>query len=59
MCLFCPIAVYGQKETKEQKKATKEARKSKVPEKGDIYFSPLPVIGANPASGFIFGLVHL
>ncbi len=55
MCLFCPIAVYGQKETKEQKKATKEARKSKVPEKGDIYFSPLPVIGANPASGFIFG----
>ncbi|MBU2912952.1 BamA/TamA family outer membrane protein [Reichenbachiella agariperforans] len=41
--------------TKEDKKAAKEAKKNKVPEKGDVYFSPVPVLGANPAFGFIYG----
>ncbi len=41
---------------KQQKKEEKEARKNKSPEKGDIYFSPVPVIGANPAFGFIYGV---
>ncbi|CDF78158.1 hypothetical protein BN863_4460 [Formosa agariphila KMM 3901] len=43
------------KETKEAKKAAKKAKKEAPPEKGTIYFSPVPVIGANPAFGFIYG----
>ncbi len=49
-----PVLVNGQ-ETKEEKKAAKEAKKNAPPQKGSVYFSPVPVIGANPASGFIFG----
>ena len=29
--------------------------KKDAPKSGDIYFSPVPVIGANPAFGFIYG----
>ncbi|MHA7941931.1 BamA/TamA family outer membrane protein [Formosa sp. 3Alg 14/1] len=43
------------KEAKEAKKAAKKAKKEAPPEKGTIYFSPVPVIGANPAFGFIYG----
>ena len=39
--------------TKKEKKALK---KKTAPQKGDVYFSPLPVIGANPAFGFIYGV---
>jgi hypothetical protein len=44
------------KEKKEAKKAAKQEKKSQPPQKGDIYFSPVPVIGVNPASGFIYGV---
>jgi hypothetical protein len=37
------------------KKDKKEEKNNKVPQKGDIYFSPVPVLGANPAFGFIYG----
>lgn len=43
------------KEEKKEKKEQKKAEKNKPPEKGTIYFSPVPVIGANPAFGFIYG----
>lgn len=53
------VFAFGQEKTKEdkkeEKKAAKVAKKNKTPEKGDIYFSPVPVIGANPAFGFIYG----
>ncbi|MEI6865605.1 BamA/TamA family outer membrane protein [Flavicella sp.] len=64
--IFCfnssnTLAQSSDKETttiskKQQKKEDKAAKKSKPPEKGDIYFSPVPVIGANPAFGFIYGV---
>ncbi len=44
------------KEKKADKKAAKKAKKNKPPAKGDIYFSPVPVIGVNPAMGFIYGV---
>ncbi|MBP1838218.1 BamA/TamA family outer membrane protein [Formosa algae] len=54
------IQSFGQELTKVEKKAAKkeakEAKKNKPPEKGDIYFSPLPIIGSNPAFGFIYGV---
>ncbi|PIB37476.1 hypothetical protein BFP72_08520 [Reichenbachiella sp. 5M10] len=40
---------------KVDKKAEKQAKKNKPPEKGDVYITPVPVIGANPAFGFIYG----
>ncbi|MGB5243213.1 MAG: hypothetical protein WBN28_13300 [Lutimonas sp.] len=44
------------KEKKAEKKAAKKEKKSQPPAKGDIYFSPVPVIGVNPAMGFIYGV---
>lgn len=44
------------KSKKELKKEAKADKKAKPPAKGDIYFSPVPVIGANPAFGFIYGV---
>jgi len=41
---------------KEIRKAKKEAKKNKPPEKGDIYFAPLPVIAVNPTFGTMYGL---
>ncbi|UXX79139.1 outer membrane protein assembly factor [Reichenbachiella carrageenanivorans] len=59
LCLLFLVAgqVQGQDavDKKQAKKEAKAAKKNKVPEKGDIYLSPLPVIGANPALGFIYG----
>ncbi|WP_245949469.1 BamA/TamA family outer membrane protein [Echinicola strongylocentroti] len=39
-------AVFGQKKKKD---------KNAPPQKGSVYLSPVPVIGANPAFGFIYG----
>ena len=53
------VAVYAQDTTKtkkELKKEKKEAKKNKPPEKGDIYFAPLPVLAVNPTFGVMFGL---
>lgn len=36
--------------------AAKSDKKNNVPKKGDVYFSPVPVIGANPAFGFVYGV---
>jgi hypothetical protein len=58
LCLIVSVDLYAQEakeDRKQKKKETKEAKKNKTPEKGDIYFSPVPVIGANPAFGFIYG----
>ncbi|GGZ12664.1 hypothetical protein GCM10007049_00430 [Echinicola pacifica] len=42
---------FGQDAEKKKKKSEKEP-----PHKGSIYLSPVPVIGANPAFGFIYGV---
>lgn len=59
LCSLFSMNAFPQ-ETKEDSKQTnkevKAAKKDKAPEKGEIYFSPLPVIGANPAFGFIYGV---
>ncbi|WP_084399528.1 BamA/TamA family outer membrane protein [Pseudotamlana agarivorans] len=62
LLLFLSLSAIGQNDTKsdkkERKQAKKEAKKLKKqepPTKGTIYFSPVPVIGANPAFGFIYG----
>lgn len=50
-------SAFGQTDsTSVTKKEAKAAKKAKAPEKGDIYFSPVPVLGANPAFGFIYGV---
>jgi hypothetical protein len=46
----------SKQERKELKKKEKQIKKEAPPKKGDIYFSPVPVIGVNPASGFIYGI---
>lgn len=46
----------SKKKTKEEKKLAKQVKKNKPPEKGNIYFTPIPVFGANPAFGFIYGV---
>ena len=38
-----------------QSKKEKRKEKKKVPQKGSVYISPVPVIGVNPAFGFIYG----
>ncbi len=43
-------------EAKQTKKEAKAAKKAEPPKKGDLYLSPVPVIGANPAFGFIYGV---
>lgn len=44
------------KERKAAKKEAKAKKKAEPPQKGTIYFSPVPVFGANPAFGFIYGV---
>lgn len=53
---FFSSTAFSQKLSKEEKKEAKAEKKAQPPQKGDIYFSPLPVIGANPAFGFIYGV---
>ncbi|MEJ1240535.1 hypothetical protein WBG78_20495 [Chryseolinea sp. T2] len=48
------MAVVQAQDTARNKKERKKSKKE-APEKGTIYFSPVPVIGANPAFGFIYG----
>lgn len=48
LCVISTITSNAQDKKKEKK--TKEP-----PHKGSIYLSPVPVIGANPAFGFIYG----
>jgi hypothetical protein len=43
-------------QTKQEKKAAKKAKKNAPPKKGDIYFSPVPILGVNPAFGFVYGV---
>ncbi|UXP31791.1 outer membrane protein assembly factor [Reichenbachiella agarivorans] len=38
------------------KREAKKVKKNKPPEEGDIYFSPVPAIGMNPAFGFMYGV---
>ena len=61
LLLFLGINFVGNSQTKteketkkQQKKEAKETKKNKPPQKGDVYFSPLPVLGANPAFGFVY-----
>ena len=57
--LFFFLTSYAQdtiKTKKELRKEKKEAKKNKPPEKGDIYFAPLPVLAANPTFGTMYGL---
>ncbi len=58
--LFLPSVVFAQTDSKSDEKAKKKeakALKKEVdPKKGDLYFSPVPVLGANPAFGFIYGV---
>ena len=43
------------KTKKEIRKEKKEAKKKEPPHKGSFYITPLPVIGQNPAWGFMYG----
>lgn len=54
--LFFSTPLLAQQTSKEKKAEAKAAKKTKPPEKGDIYFAPLPVVGANPAFGFVYGV---
>jgi hypothetical protein len=54
--IWITLPILAQESKKDQKKQAKQEKKNKAPEKGDIYFSPVPVIGANPAFGFIYGV---
>ena len=38
------------------RKEKKRAKKELPPKKGDVYFSPVPIIGVNPAFGFVYGV---
>ena len=38
------------------KEEQKKAKKEEPPHKGSVYFTPLPVISANPSFGFIYGV---
>ena len=56
--LFSSIIGYSQDSTKTKKqirKEKKEAKKNEAPHKGSFYITPLPVIGQNPAWGFMYG----
>ncbi len=44
------------KSKKELRKEKKAAEKSKGPQKGKVYFSPLPAIAANPTFGVMYGV---
>jgi len=52
LLIFCLSVAYSQDTTKTKK----ESKKNKTPEKGDIYFAPLPVIAVNPTFGIMYGL---
>ncbi len=49
-------SISSKKVAKKAKKEAKKKKKQEPPTKGTIYFSPVPVIGANPAFGFIYGV---
>lgn len=38
-----------------QENQSSTEKKKRAPQKGDIYFNPVPVFGVNPAFGFIYG----
>ena len=38
------------------KEEQKKAKKEEPPHKGSVYFTPLPVLSANPSFGFIYGV---
>ena len=56
--VFLLVTVYSQDTTKTKKeirKEKKETKKNEAPHKGSFYITPLPVIGQNPAWGFMYG----
>lgn len=54
--LVLPKQSNAQDQKTDKKEEAKQVDKNKEAEKGDIYITPVPVIGANPAFGFIYGL---
>ncbi len=55
LCFTFSLSSFAQNEENTTTKE-KKSKKKHSPEKGDIYLSPVPVIGANPAFGFIYGV---
>ncbi len=47
--------VYAQDVSETKEKKSRKEKKKEPPRKGSLYLSPVPVIGANPAFGFIYG----
>jgi len=52
LLLFVSIASAQELTKKEKRKAKKEA----PPQKGSVYFTPLPVLSSNPSFGFMYGV---
>jgi len=52
LLLFVSIARAQELTKKEKRKAKKEA----PPQKGSVYFTPLPVLSSNPSFGFMYGV---